>query len=89
MDVSKSIRVIQLDVPSNNLLLIPNEFVTLFELGVLRLETLEQLETQYLQALAKPERETNSYNTLLEALTFKATRVSFCSPISLVLQSVV
>ena len=36
-------------------LAIPNEFGTLFELGVQRLETLEELEIQYSQALAKPE----------------------------------
>ena len=35
-------------VPSNTLLLIPNEFETVFELGVQRLETLEQLEIQYI-----------------------------------------
>ena len=45
---------IQSDVPSSTLLLpIPNEFGTLFELGVQRLETLEELEIQYSQALAK------------------------------------
>ena len=30
-------------MPSNTLLLIQNEFVTVFELGIQRLETLEQL----------------------------------------------
>ena len=30
----------------------------------------------YLQALAKPKRETISHNSLLEALTFKATRIT-------------
>ena len=35
---------------------IPNEFGTVFELGVQRLETgQEELEIQYLQSLAKPE----------------------------------
>ena len=42
----------QSDVPSNTLLLIPNEFGTVFELGIQRLETLHQLEIQYSQALA-------------------------------------
>ena len=50
--VSKLSEFIQSDVPSNNLLLIPNEFGTVFE----RLERLEELEIQYSQALAKPER---------------------------------
>ena len=40
-------------MPSNTLLLIQNEFGTVFELGVQRLETLEELEIQYLQALMK------------------------------------
>ena len=62
----------------NTLLLIPNEFGTVFELGVQRLETLEELEIQYSQALVKPERETNSHNRLLEAFTFKATRIAIC-----------
>ena len=39
-------------MPSNTLLLIPNEFGTVFELGIQRLETLEQQEIQHLQALA-------------------------------------
>ena len=54
---------IQSDAPSNTLLLIPNEFGTVFQLGVH--ERLEILEIQYSQALAKPERETNSHNRLL------------------------
>ena len=58
MHVSKLSEFIQSDVPSNTLLLIPNEFGTVFELGIQRLETLEQLEIQYSQAIAKPERET-------------------------------
>ena len=41
-------------------LLIPNEFGKVFELGVQRLETLEDLEIQYSQALRKPERQTNN-----------------------------
>ena len=61
----------------NTLLLIPNEFGTVFEFGVQRLETSEEQEIKYSQALAKPERENISHNTLLEALTFKATRISF------------
>ena len=61
--------------------LIPNEFGTVFELDVPRLETLEVLEIQYSQALAKPERETNSHNRLLETLTFKAIRIAFCLPV--------
>ena len=52
------------DVPSNTLLLIPNEFGTVFKLGVQRLEILEELEIQYSQALAKPEQETISHNRL-------------------------
>ena len=60
--------------------LIPNEFGTVFELGVQRLEILEELEIQYSQALVKPEREKNSHNRLLEALKFKATRIAFCFP---------
>ena len=54
MHGSKLSEFIQSDVPSNTLLLIPNNFGTVFELGVQRLETLEQLEIQYSQALAKP-----------------------------------
>ena len=72
--------IIQSDVPSNTLLLIPNEFGTVFELGVQRLEILE-IEIGYSQALAKPERETVSHNSLLEVLTFKATRIAFCLPV--------
>ena len=52
MHVSKLSEFIQLDVPGNTLLLIPNEFRTVFE----RLGTLEELEIQYSQ----PERETIS-----------------------------
>ena len=65
MHDSKLSQLIQSDVPSNTLLLIPNEFGTVFELGVQRLETLEELEIQYLQVLAKPERQTISHNRLL------------------------
>ena len=64
MHVSKLSEFIQSDVPSNTLLLIPNEFGTVFELGVQRLETLEELEIQYSQAFAKPERETISHNRI-------------------------
>ena len=66
---SKLSEFIQSDVPSNALLLIANEFGTVFELGVQTLETLEELEIQYSQALTKSDRETNSHNRLLEALT--------------------
>ena len=45
--------------------------------------TLEELGIQYSQASAKPQRETNSHNRLLEALTSKANRIAFCSPVSL------
>ena len=72
---SKLSEFIQSDVPSNISLLIPNEFGTVFELGIQRAEALEE---QYSQLLAKPERETNSYNRLLEALTLKATRIASC-----------
>ena len=50
---------IQSDAVPSGTLLIPNKFGTLFELGVQRLETLEKLEIQYSQALAKPERQKN------------------------------
>ena len=49
------------DVTSDTLLLILNKFGTVFELRVQRLGTLEQLEIQYSQALAKPERQTFSH----------------------------
>ena len=55
MHVSKLPEFIQSDMPSNNLLLIPNEFGTVFELGVQRLEALEELEMQCSQALGEPE----------------------------------
>ena len=82
MHVSKLSEFIQSDVPSNTLLLIPNEFGTVFELGVQRLETLEELEIQYLQALAKLERETIRIigYYFIEALMFTATRIAFCLP---------
>ena len=51
------------------------------ELGVQKSETLEELKMQYLQALAKPEQEIISHNTLLEAFTIKATRIAFCLPV--------
>ena len=51
------------DMPSNTLLLIPNEFGTVFEFGVQRLETSEEQEIKYSQALANPEREIISHNT--------------------------
>ena len=73
LHVSKLSEFIQSDVPSNTLLLIPNEFGTVFE----RLERLEELEIQYSQ----PERETISHNRLLQAITFKATRIAFCLPV--------
>ena len=53
-------------------------------MGVRSLETLEELEIQYSQAFAKPERATNSHNRLLEALVFKAL-----FPVPLSLQSAV
>ena len=49
---SKLSEFIQSDAPSNTLLLIPNKFGTVFELGIQRLETLKQLEIQYSQAIA-------------------------------------
>ena len=52
-------------------------------LGVQRSEKLEELAIHNSQALAKPERETNSHNRLLEALTFETTRIAFCSSVSL------
>ena len=68
MHGSKLFAFIQSDMASNTLLLIPNKFGTFFDLGVQKLETLEQLEIQYSKALAKPERKTFSQNRLLEAL---------------------
>ena len=41
----------------------------------------EELEIQYPQALAKPKRETISHNSLLEALTFKETRIYRYNPL--------
>ena len=67
MHVSKLSEFIQSDMPSNTLLLIPNEFGTVFE-------RLGELEMQYSQL----ERDTISHIRLLEALTFKATRIAFC-----------
>ena len=58
MRVSKLSEFIQSDVPSNTLLLIPNEFGTVFE----RLEELEK-NIQYSQALAKPEEEIFFFQT--------------------------
>ena len=55
---------------SNILLLMPNEFGTVFEMAVQRLETLEELEIQYSQALAKPERETISHNRSYNRSTY-------------------
>ena len=75
---SKLSEFVQPDVPCNTLLLIPNEFGTVFELGVQRLKTLEELEIHHLQTLAKPERETNSHNRLLEVLMLKVTRIAVC-----------
>ena len=49
------------DVTSNTITE-PNEFGTIFQLGVQSLETLEELEIQYSQALVKLERETISQN---------------------------
>ena len=81
---------IESDVLSNTLLLIPNEFGTVFELGVQRLETLEELEIESLQALARPERQTISHNRLLEALSrskrLASHSVRLSSPVSLSLQ---
>ena len=69
-------------MPSNTLLLVQNEYGTVFELDVQRLETLEELKIQYSQAIAKPEWETILHNTFtLEALTFKVTRIAFCLPV--------
>ena len=78
-------------MPSNTLLLIPNEFGTVFELGVQRLETLEELEIQYSQELAKTERETVSHNRLLYNTSTYVHSDShrILSPVSLSLQSAV
>ena len=87
--VSYSCAFIQLDVPSNTLLLISNKFRVLFELGIQRLETLEELEIQYSQALAKPEQETISYNRLLynRSTYVQSNSHRILSPVSLSLQS--
>ena len=65
--------LIQSDVPSNTLLLIlfaANEFGTVFELDVQRLETLEE---------PVAERETISHNRfIIEAFTFTETRIALC-----------
>ena len=75
MHVSKLSEFIQSDVPSNTLLLIPNEFGTVFELGVQRLERLfRRTRNTIFAGIAKPERETISHDSLLEALT---TRILF------------
>ena len=66
MHVSELSEFIQSDVPSNNLLLIPNEFETIFE----RLKEIRRTRNTIF-ALAKPEQETISHNRLLEALTFQ------------------
>ena len=63
---------------SNTLLPIPIEFGTVFELGVQRLETSEQIQTQYSHPLAKLERQRISRNRLLEAVRIKETRIAFC-----------
>ena len=81
MHGSKLSELIQSEVPSITSLLIPNEF------GVQRLETLEELEIQYLQVLAKPKRQTISHNRdlFIEALTFSrlvATRIKSVCPSS-------
>ena len=81
MHGSKLSEFIQSDVPSNTLLLIPNEFGTVFELGVQRLETLEELEIQHSQALAKPERETNSHNLDDNNSTSDCVKRSFNFPV--------
>ena len=81
MHISELSEFIQSDMASNTFFLTRNEFGAVFELGVHRLETLEELEIQYSQAIAKLEREILSHNRLLKALTFKATRIAFCLPV--------
>ena len=56
MHVSELSEFIQSDMASNTFFLTRNEFGAVFELGVHRLETLEELEIQYSQAIAKLER---------------------------------
>ena len=71
MHVSKLSEFIQSDVPSNTLLVILNELVAVYQLGVQGLETLKEL------GICK--KRNKSHNRLLEALyTFKATRNAFC-----------
>ena len=80
--------------PIVTLSLIPSELGTVFELGIQRLEALEELEEQeiqYSQSLSRVEQKKNSQHAdyLIEALTFKATRIALSSPISPSLQSAV
>ena len=63
----------------------PNEFGTVFELGVQRLETLEELEIQYSQPLAKPNL-TNSFAQQVIRSTHARSdsyrKSHFCLPVS-------
>ena len=68
MHGSKLSEFIQSDVPSNTLLLIPNEFGTV-------LERLEELEIQ--SVFAAGARNNFAQQVIRSTLTFKATRIAF------------
>ena len=76
-------------VSSNTLLLIPNEFGTVFELGVQILKWLEELEMQNSQALEKPEREKNSHNRFIRSTYVQSDSHRILFPVSISLQSAV
>ena len=75
---------------SNARTLIPNELGAVFELGVQRLESLEQLKVQYSQALAKPEREKNFAQQVIRSTYVQSdSHRNLSSPVSLSLQSAI
>ena len=81
MHVNKLSEFIQSDVPSKTLLLIPNEFGTVFE----RLETLEEL-------IFAGSRESGARNNFAQQVIYRSTSITFkavrlCSSVSLSLQS--
>ena len=84
---SKLSEFVQPDVPCNTLLLIPNEFGTVFELGVQRLETLEELEIQYSQA--KPDARNKFTQQVIRSAYVQSDSHRILFPVSLSLQSAV
>ena len=86
---SKLSEFVQPDVPCNTLLLIPNEFGTVFELGVQRLETLEKVEIQYSQALAKPDARNTFAQQVIRSAYVQSDSHRILFPVSLSLQSAV